>query len=109
MTIAGLAPTYRGRVTVPVLSKVQAGACADRVTVRLVSGQSPQAFADRTAELAHGFVLLKLVTLVPCQALQGLRRLLYEGWTQDRWCGRDGGCRLCGLGASSAHALGCNR
>ena len=55
MTIAGLAPTYRGRVTVPVLGKVQAGTCADLVTVRLVSGQSPQAFADRADELAHGF------------------------------------------------------
>ena len=47
MTIAGLAPTYRGRVTVPVLGKVQAGPCADLVTVRLVSGQSPKLFADR--------------------------------------------------------------
>ena len=41
MTIAGLAPMYRGRVTLPVLGKVQAGPCADLVTVRLVSGQSP--------------------------------------------------------------------
>ena len=32
MTIAGLAPTYRGRVTLPVLGKVQAGTCADLVT-----------------------------------------------------------------------------
>ena len=55
MTIAGLAPMYRGRVTVPVLGKVQAGVCADLVTVRLVSGQSPKAFADRADALAHGF------------------------------------------------------
>jgi len=55
MTISGLAPTYRGRVTVPVLGHVRAGACADLVTVRLVSGQSPKAFADRTEALAHGF------------------------------------------------------
>jgi S-DNA-T family DNA segregation ATPase FtsK/SpoIIIE len=55
MTISGLAPTYQGRTTLPVLDKVQAGACADLVTVRMVSGQSPQAFADRAAELAHGF------------------------------------------------------
>jgi S-DNA-T family DNA segregation ATPase FtsK/SpoIIIE len=55
MTISGLAPLYRGRVTLPVLGKVQAGSCADRVMVRLVSGQSPQAFADRADELAHGF------------------------------------------------------
>ncbi|HEX9358417.1 MAG TPA: cell division protein FtsK, partial [Streptosporangiaceae bacterium] len=54
MTISGLAPLYRGRVTLPVLGKVQAGTCADLVNVRLVSGQSPQAFADRADELAHG-------------------------------------------------------
>ncbi|MGH3275066.1 MAG: hypothetical protein ACRDNZ_12190 [Streptosporangiaceae bacterium] len=58
MTIAGLAPVYRGRVTLPVLGKVQAGPCADLVTVRLVSGQSPKAFADRAQELAHGFGVL---------------------------------------------------
>ena len=58
MTIAGLAPMYRGRVTVPVLGKVQAGPCADLVTVRLVSGQSPTLFADRASELAHGFGVL---------------------------------------------------
>jgi DNA segregation ATPase FtsK/SpoIIIE, S-DNA-T family len=55
MTIAGLGPSYRGQVTLPVLGKVQAGRCADLVTVRLVSGQSPKLFADRAEELAHGF------------------------------------------------------
>src|SRR5690349_17037547 len=55
LTIAGLAPTYRGQVTLPVLGKAQAGRCADLVTVRLVSGQSPKLFADRAEELAHGF------------------------------------------------------
>jgi S-DNA-T family DNA segregation ATPase FtsK/SpoIIIE len=54
MSISGLAPTYRGRITLPVLGKVRAGPCADLVSVRLVSGQSPQAFADRAVELAHG-------------------------------------------------------
>ena len=55
LTIAGLGPKYRGQVTLPVLGKVQAGRCADLVTVRLVSGQSPKLFADRAEELAHGF------------------------------------------------------
>jgi S-DNA-T family DNA segregation ATPase FtsK/SpoIIIE len=55
MTISGLAPAYRGSIALPVLGKVQAGTCADRVSVRLVSGQSPKAFADRAEELAHGF------------------------------------------------------
>ena len=55
MTITGLAPLYRGRITLPVLGKVQAGPCTDRVAVRLVSGQSPKHFADRAEGLAHGF------------------------------------------------------
>jgi DNA segregation ATPase FtsK/SpoIIIE, S-DNA-T family len=55
LTIAGLAPAYRGQVTLPALGKVRAGRCADLVTVRLVSGQSPKLFAERAEELAHGF------------------------------------------------------
>jgi len=55
LTITGLAPAYRGRVMLPVLRNVRAGRCADRVTVRLVSGQSPKQFADRADQLAHGF------------------------------------------------------
>jgi S-DNA-T family DNA segregation ATPase FtsK/SpoIIIE len=55
LTIAGLAPRFQGRVLLPVLGQVQAGACTDLVPVRLVSGQSPKLFADRTEELAHGF------------------------------------------------------
>ena len=56
--IAGLAPLYQGRRLVPELGKVQAGPCADLVIVRLVSGQSPEQFADRTVNLAHGFGVL---------------------------------------------------
>ena len=55
MTIAGLAPLYQGRILLPVLGRVQAGRCADLVTVGPVSGQSPKAFADRAEALAHGF------------------------------------------------------
>jgi DNA segregation ATPase FtsK/SpoIIIE, S-DNA-T family len=55
MTIAGLAPMYRGRGTLPVLGRVRAGTCADLVRVRLVSGQSPKHFTDRAEALAHGF------------------------------------------------------
>jgi hypothetical protein len=47
MTIAGLAPFYRGRIILPVLSKVTATRYVDRVQVRLVSGQSAADFADR--------------------------------------------------------------
>jgi S-DNA-T family DNA segregation ATPase FtsK/SpoIIIE len=55
LTIAELAPDYRGQSVLPVLGKVRAGSNADLVTVRLVSGQSPKVFADRADELAHGF------------------------------------------------------
>ena len=55
MTITGLAVTYRGRVMVPVLGRVQAAPCTDRVSVRLVSGQSPADFAAEADGLAHGF------------------------------------------------------
>ena len=55
MTIARLAPSYRGRVVVPVLGKVRVTGCTDRVSVRLVSGQSPADFADRAEGIAHGF------------------------------------------------------
>ena len=40
MTIADLAPFYRGRIILPVLVKVTTTRYVDRVAVRLVSGQS---------------------------------------------------------------------
>ncbi len=55
MTIAGLAPSYRGQVMLPVLGRVRGAGCTDRVSVRLVSGQSPADFAGRAEGLAHGF------------------------------------------------------
>ena len=55
LTIAGLAPAYRGQLVVPVLSRVEVTGCIDKVAVRLVSGQSPANFADKAAHLAHGF------------------------------------------------------
>ena len=54
MGITGLSPLYEGRVLVPVLAGVQAGSSVDRVTVHLVSGQSPADFADRAEGIAHG-------------------------------------------------------
>jgi S-DNA-T family DNA segregation ATPase FtsK/SpoIIIE len=55
MTIARLAPSYQDRVLLPVLGEVTASKFTDRVSVRLVSGQSAQDFATRSANLAHGF------------------------------------------------------
>ena len=60
----------------PALGKVQAGPCADLVTVRLVSGQSPKQFADRAQELAHGFGVLscRIRTAAPGTAVLELVR-----------------------------------
>jgi DNA segregation ATPase FtsK/SpoIIIE, S-DNA-T family len=55
MTIADLAPFYRGRIILPVLVKVTSTRYVDRVAVRLVSGQSVADFAARADNLAHGF------------------------------------------------------
>ena len=55
MTIADLAPWYRGRIILPVLVKVTSTRYVDRVTVRLVSGQCVADFANRADNLAHGF------------------------------------------------------
>jgi DNA segregation ATPase FtsK/SpoIIIE, S-DNA-T family len=55
MTLAGLAPTYRGRVMLPVLADVRRAGAVDLVTVGLVTGQSPADFADRADNLAHAF------------------------------------------------------
>jgi S-DNA-T family DNA segregation ATPase FtsK/SpoIIIE len=67
LTITGLAPTYRGRVVLPVLGDVEAGPCTDRVHVRLVSGQAPADFADQAEALAHGFraLLCRVRTAAP--------------------------------------------
>ncbi len=54
MTITGLAPVYQGRVLLPVLADVHAGGSVDRISVRMVSGQSPADFADRAEGIAHG-------------------------------------------------------
>src|SRR5215475_5334070 len=55
MTLAGLAPTYRQRVLLPVLAGVRALGAVDLVAVRLVTGQAPADFADRAENLAHAF------------------------------------------------------
>jgi DNA segregation ATPase FtsK/SpoIIIE, S-DNA-T family len=55
MTISRLAPLYQGRVLLPVLGRVSSSRFTDRVTVGMVSGQSPKDFANRAEGLAHGF------------------------------------------------------
>jgi S-DNA-T family DNA segregation ATPase FtsK/SpoIIIE len=58
LDVAGLTEPGRSRVLVPILGNVTAGPCADRMNVRLVGGQSPQAFADKAEHLAHGLGVL---------------------------------------------------
>jgi len=55
MTLARLAPAYRQRVLLPVLVGVRARDAVDLVAVRLVTGQTPEDFADRADNLAHAF------------------------------------------------------
>jgi DNA segregation ATPase FtsK/SpoIIIE, S-DNA-T family len=76
LTVAGLAPAYRSRTVLPVLARVEAGACTDRLLVRLVSGQSPASFADQAEALAHGFraLLCRVRTASPGAVLLELVR-----------------------------------
>ena len=55
MTLAGLAPDYRGRPMLPVLAGVHRAGAVDLVRVGLVTGQAPAGFADRAGNLAHAF------------------------------------------------------
>lgn len=55
MTVSRLAVYYRGRLLLPLLGSVTTTSYVDRLHVRLVSGQSPDDFADRADNLAHGF------------------------------------------------------
>jgi S-DNA-T family DNA segregation ATPase FtsK/SpoIIIE len=55
MTVSRLAPAYQGRLLLPVLGKVASTRYTDRVSIRLVSGQSAEDYARRADNLAHGF------------------------------------------------------
>jgi DNA segregation ATPase FtsK/SpoIIIE, S-DNA-T family len=55
MTISGLAVYYRGRLLLPLLGPVTSTCYLDRLHVRLISGRSPDDFAARSDNLAHGF------------------------------------------------------
>lgn len=67
MTIGKLAVPFQRRVLLPVLGKVTSTGCTDRVTVVLVSGQSPADVAARADNLAHGFgaILCRVRTAKP--------------------------------------------
>src|SRR5271166_5495192 len=55
MTLAGLAPDYRGQPMLPVLDRVHRAGAVDLVRVGLVTGQAPTDFEARAENLAHAF------------------------------------------------------
>jgi DNA segregation ATPase FtsK/SpoIIIE, S-DNA-T family len=83
MTVAGLAVRYRSRPLLPRLGRVSVTSHVDRLEVRLVAGQSPDDFAARAGNLAHGFSAMScriraaspgavVVELVRSDALAGI-------------------------------------
>ncbi|MEN3538686.1 FtsK/SpoIIIE domain-containing protein [Microbispora sp. ZYX-F-249] len=55
MIVSGLGRHLQGRDYLPRLLRVECDGWADRVTVRMLSGQAVKDWADRTEHLAHGF------------------------------------------------------
>jgi S-DNA-T family DNA segregation ATPase FtsK/SpoIIIE len=55
MTLAGLAPEYRGQPMLPILGRVHRVGAVDLVHVGLVTGQAPGDFEARAENLAHAF------------------------------------------------------
>jgi S-DNA-T family DNA segregation ATPase FtsK/SpoIIIE len=55
MTLAGLAPDYRGQPVLPVLGRVHRAGAVDLVRAGLVTGQAPADFEARAENLAHAF------------------------------------------------------
>jgi len=55
MVVSGLGRHIRGRDYLPRLARVHCDGWADRVTVKMLSGQAVKDWADRTDHLAHGF------------------------------------------------------
>ncbi|MET8145369.1 FtsK/SpoIIIE domain-containing protein [Sphaerisporangium sp. NPDC005288] len=55
MIVSGLGRHLRGRDYLPRLVQVECDSWADRVTVRMLSGQAVKDWSDRIEHLAHGF------------------------------------------------------
>lgn len=54
LAIAGLTATIKGRSYTPRLLRVRSSEWADVLTVRMLRGQAPASWADRTPNLLHG-------------------------------------------------------
>ncbi|WP_030917220.1 FtsK/SpoIIIE domain-containing protein [Streptosporangium amethystogenes] len=55
LAVSGLSRSITGRTWTPGLLRVRCSSWADAVTVRMLAGQSDEDWADRAANLAHGF------------------------------------------------------
>jgi S-DNA-T family DNA segregation ATPase FtsK/SpoIIIE len=55
LVTAGLTKTHKGREYLPSLVRVRSEPTSDRVLVRMLKGQAPDAWEKVTANLAHGF------------------------------------------------------
>ncbi|MFG2091879.1 MULTISPECIES: FtsK/SpoIIIE domain-containing protein [unclassified Spirillospora] len=55
LVTAGLTTVHKGREYLPSLVRVRSGPTCDRVLVRMLKGQAPDAWERVTANLAHGF------------------------------------------------------
>ncbi|MFC7381866.1 FtsK/SpoIIIE domain-containing protein [Sphaerisporangium rhizosphaerae] len=55
MVVSGLGRHLKGRDYLPRLVRVECDSWADRVTVRMLSGQAVKDWSDRIEHLAHGF------------------------------------------------------
>ncbi|MFG2091180.1 FtsK/SpoIIIE domain-containing protein [Spirillospora sp. NPDC048824] len=55
LVTAGLTKTHKGREYLPSLVRVRCGPTSDRVLVRMLKGQAPDAWERVAANLAHGF------------------------------------------------------
>ena len=55
LVTAGLTKTHKGREYLPSLVRIRCGPTSDRVLVRMLKGQAPDAWERVAANLAHGF------------------------------------------------------
>ncbi|GLZ07665.1 hypothetical cell division FtsK/SpoIIIE protein [Actinomadura sp. NBRC 104412] len=55
LVTAGLTKVHRGREYLPSIVRVRSGPTSDRVLVRMLKGQAPEAWERVAANLAHGF------------------------------------------------------
>ncbi|QXJ26636.1 cell division protein FtsK [Actinomadura graeca] len=55
LVTAGLTKTHKGREYLPSLVRVRCGPASDRVLVRMLKGQAPDAWERVAVNLAHGF------------------------------------------------------